>query len=202
MNRPLVVGVGGTTRQNSSSEQALRVALSHAEANGAETLAFCGADLIFPMYGAGEAGRSPQATRFIEAIRRADGVIIASPGYHGSVSGLLKNALDYLEDLRDDPAPYLDGRAVGCIVSAWGPQALGATLSALRAIIHALRGWPTPMAAAFSAVTPAFDAAGRCADEALDRQLAIVASQVVEFAEMRALRRNAAAPSALRLACA
>jgi multimeric flavodoxin WrbA len=35
-------------------------------------------------------------------LRRAHGIIVASPGYHGSMSGLVKNALDYAEDMRDD----------------------------------------------------------------------------------------------------
>lgn len=206
MTRPLIVGVGGTTRQNSSSELALRVALSHAAAAGADTMIFTGPDLNLPMYGAEDDTRTEAITRYIDAIRRADGVIIASPGYHGSLSGLLKNALDYIEDLRGEAAPYLDGRAVGCIVSAYGAQAMGTTLTAMRSIVHALRGWPTPMAAAFSAVTPVFDADGRCLDEALDQQLRTLGRQVVDFAQMRALHDDARQPGPrtsanLRVAC-
>lgn len=186
MKRPLIVGIGGTMRQNSSSELALRAALRHAAAAGAETLMFTGADLNLPMYGADDDSRTEAVTRYIAAIRRADGVIIASPGYHGSISGLLKNALDYIEDMRADEAPYLDGRAVGCIVSAYGAQAMGSTLAAMRSIVHALRGWPTPMAAAFSAVTPVFDSTGACTDPAVDNQFRIIGEQVVEFAQMRA----------------
>lgn len=211
MDRPLIVGIGGTTRQNSSSELALRAALRHAGAAGADTMIFTGSDLNLPMYGADDDSRTEAVARFIAAIRRADGVIIASPGYHGSISGLLKNALDYIEDMRTDEAPYLDGRAVGCIVSAYGAQAMGTTLSAMRSIVHALRGWPTPMAAAFSAVNPVFDSEGMCSDPVVDRQFRIIGEQVVEFAQMRAAHR--AAPKAhpsnmtllqpgLRVACA
>jgi len=57
--------------------------------------------------------------------------------YHGSLSGLIKNALDSLEPLRDDVRPYLDGRAVGCIVVADGWQACGSALASLRGIVHA-----------------------------------------------------------------
>lgn len=203
MSRPLIVGLGGTTRQNSSSELALRAALRHARAAGADTMIFAGADLHLPMYGAEDDSRTDAVNRYIDALRRADGVILASPGYHGSISGLLKNALDYIEDLRNDPAPYLDGRSVGCIVSAYGAQAMGTTLSAMRSIVHALRGWPTPMAAAFSAVTPVFDDEGRCTDAAIDNQFRMIGEQVVEFAQMRALHgaSKATAPSRLA-ACA
>ncbi len=54
----------------------------------------------------------------VDSIRQCDGLIVATPAYHGTLSGLVKNALDYLEELRDDERPYLDGRAVGCIVCA------------------------------------------------------------------------------------
>lgn len=192
MKRPLIIGIGGATRQNSSSELALRASLRHAAAAGAETLIITGPDLNLPMYGADDDSRSDGVLRYIAALRRCDGVILASPGYHGSISGLLKNALDYIEDMRADDAPYLDGRAVACIVSAYGPQAMGTTLSAMRSIIHALRGWPTPMAAAFSAVTPMFDSEGACTDPAVDNQFRIIGQQVVEFAQMRASHRAGA----------
>jgi FMN reductase len=116
--RLLIVGMGGTTRANSSSHKALHVALRAAEAAGAETTLFTGSQLQFPIYAPSEQTRTEDAKRFIDLLRRAHGLVIASPGYHGSVSGLIKNALDYIEDLRDSDPPYLDGRAVGCIACA------------------------------------------------------------------------------------
>ena len=80
----------------------------------------------------------------IDPVRAADCVVIGTPGYHGGMSGLVKNALDHLELLRDDDRPYLDGRAVGVIVTAAGWQACGTALVSVRSAIHALRGWPTP----------------------------------------------------------
>jgi FMN reductase len=121
-----------------------------------------------------------------EAIRAADGVIIATPGYHGSISGVIKNALDTLELTRDDAQPYLQGKPVGTIITADGWQAAGATLMALRAIIHALRGWPTPFGAALNAGSGLFDEAGECREAKDAWQLATVAEQVMEFAGMRA----------------
>jgi FMN reductase len=60
------------------------------------------------------------------------------------MSGLVKNAIDYLEELRNDDPPYLDGKPVACVAIANGWQAAVNTLTALRATVHALRGWPTP----------------------------------------------------------
>ena len=116
------------------------------------------------------------------AVAAADGLIIASPGYHGGISGLVKNALDYVEDLRTDARPYLDGRAVGCVATAAGWQAAGSTLQALRAVVHALRGWPTPLGVAVNSELPVWSEDGTPADPALVTQLEIVTGQVVGFA--------------------
>lgn len=144
---PLIVGIGGTNRANSSSEKALQAALKIAQLMGARTLQISGPDLLFEIYQPEDTSRSDKATTFIDALKNADGLLISTPSYHGSIPGLLKNALDYIEDLRDDERPYLDNRAVGCIICADGSQALGSTLNALRSVIHAVRAWPTPYAA-------------------------------------------------------
>jgi len=187
--RPLIVGLGGTVRPGSSSEKALICALKAAEARGAETRLLGGAFLSgLPIFDPrpGEAHAAQQ--ELADAIRAADGVIVASPGYHGSISGVIKNALDTLELTRADPQPYLTHKAVGTIITADGWQAAGTTLMALRAIIHALRGWPTPFGAALNAGAGLFDEAGDCKDQKDAWQLSTVAEQVVEFAQMRAGR--------------
>ena len=99
-----------------------------------------------PHYAPERSERTPEQAAFVEAVRRADGLIVGTPGYHGGMSGLIKNALDLLEDLRGDVRPYLEGRAVGLVVTASGWQAGGR--GAERAcvdVVHALRGWPTPL---------------------------------------------------------
>jgi FMN reductase len=182
----LVLGLGGSTRPDSSTERALRVSLAAAENEGAQTEVLAGGDLLLPPYEPDVPNRTREAGLLVEKVRRADGLIVASPGYHGLLSGLVKNALDYLEDLRDDQRPYLDGRAVGLIATATGWQATVSTLMSLRAAVHALRGWPTPMGAAVNTAGGLFDDRGECADPAARFQLELVGRQVVEFARMRA----------------
>jgi FMN reductase len=168
--RPLIVGIGGTTRTGSSSERLLRQALAAAADLGAETRAFSGEKLMFPIYGATAPGGLE--LEFVEALRRCDGVIIASPGYHGSVSGMVKNALDFAEELRGDVRPYLEGRPVGLIAAAAGWQAGCSTLQHLRSIVHALRGWPTPLGVIANSSQPQQD----CSE-----QIGLMAGQVMAF---------------------
>ena len=187
---PFVVGVGGTLRDGSSSERALQIALAEARRRGARTRIFAGTLLNFPAYDPATAMHDAAAIELIGALRRADGIIIASPSYHGAISGLIKNALDYTEDLRTDRRIYFSDRAVGTIICADGVQAMGSTLATLRAIVHALRGWPTPFSAVVNSALKPFAADGTCRDPSVARQLAFVAEQVVEFARMRLAFEN------------
>ncbi len=180
--RPLIVAIGGTARAASSTERALRHALA---AMDADTLLFCGPDLELPLYAPHQPARTPTVDRLLQALRRADGVLIASPGYHGGMSGVVKNALDYTEELRTDARPYLSGRAVGLIATAAGWQAAVATLGAMRDVVHALRGWPTPLGVCIAGTDPAFAPDGRCLSPQADLQLKTMAGEVMEFARMR-----------------
>jgi FMN reductase len=182
-NKPLVVGIGGTTRTVSSTDRALRLALLAAEEAGARTFLFGGEFLSrLPHFAPENRERNEEQNQLVEMVRKADGLIVATPGYHGGVSGLVKNALDLLEDLRDDERSYLEGRAVGCIVTAAGWQSCGSTLAALRSIVHALRGWPTPLGATINTTQGVFDAAGACTDGKVSEQLAAVGRHVSHFA--------------------
>lgn len=148
-----IVGIGGTLRPGSSSELLVRAVLGECEVLGATTEMFDGPTLAtLPHFDPAAPARCEAEQRLVEAVRGCDGLVIGSPGYHGGVSGLVKNAVDLLEDLREDRRPYFHGRAVGLIVSAAGWQAGGVTLSALRAIVHAMRGWPTPIGIAINSI--------------------------------------------------
>lgn len=186
-----IVALGGTVNRGSSTEQALRLAAAVAQAEGAEVQVFDGDYLTALPHYRGPSHDPSLAAELIEAVRRSDGLLIAAPGYHGTISGVVKNALDHLEDLARDPRPYLDGRAVGLIATAFGDQASMSTLLTMRAITHALRGWPTPMGATIRTYQGLFSPDGECLDERARGQLDLVGRQVVfgarSFAAGRAL---------------
>jgi len=84
---------------------------ARAQDAGAEVDLILSRDLMFPIYDTETPERDPRAQRFVAAVRAADALIVASPGYHGAMSGMIKNALDYLEDTNKDDRVYLDGIA-------------------------------------------------------------------------------------------
>lgn len=178
-----IVGIGGTFRPNSSSERLVRAVLDVCSAAGSETIMFDGPALArLPHFNPEHLDRSDEQQALVEAVREADGLVIGTPGYHGGYSGLVKNAIDLLEDLRGDERSYFHGRAVGLVVSAAGWQACGTTLSALRDVVHAMRGWPTPVGIGVNSVEQRiFDAEGTVADAGVARAVALQAEQVMAF---------------------
>lgn len=183
--RPLILGIGGTLRAQSTGQKALAYVLARAEERGARTELVSGQALSLPLYSPELSQRSEAVERLVALMRECDGLVICSPAYHGSISGLVKNAIDYTEDMNRDPRVYFDGLPVGCIACGAGWQATGQTLAALRAIAHALRGWPTPMGAMINSTQLVFDADGACVDAAVRFQLDTIADQVTEFALRR-----------------
>lgn len=180
---PFVVGLGGTLRANSSTERALRYCLDAVARQGGRTRMFAGPDLDLPMYAPHQLERTPGALELVGALRDADAVVVGSPGYHGAVSGLVKNALDYIEDLRGDPRVYLDNTPWGCISCAYGWQAAVGTLGQLRSIGHALRAWPTPLGVAINSADDIWNSSGDLVDESVRNQLDLLAGQVLTFAQ-------------------
>ena len=183
---PLIVGLGGSAGASSHSGALLRESLALLAAAGARTACFDGTHLAaLPIYSPYDTA-GDTAAGLVEAVRHADALVIATPGYHGGMSGLVKNALDHLEALRDDERPYLDGRAVGVVVAAAGWQSCGTALVAVRSAVHALRGWPTPFGLTVNT------AEQDTADERVRGGLEILAAQLGEFTRWRAADRDLA----------
>ena len=193
-DRPHIVIVGGTMRTGSTSERLARHCGMLLQSMGASTAVFPASELELPMYAPERATLHPVAQDFIRETQRCDGMVIASPGYHGGISGLLKNALDYIEELRTDTRPYLHGRAVGCIVTAAGWQGANSTLAALRSVVHALRGWPTPLGVAVNSTQSLGDSAGEL-NQDIAHQLGIMARQILQIAQWREGACGTPAPS-------
>jgi len=176
-----VVGIGGTLRSGSSSERLAHAVLDRCAAEGADTLMFDGPFLAqLRHYDPGATARSEAERALVEAVRGANAIVIASPGYHGGISGLVKNAIDLLEETARDDRPYFDGRPVGLIVSAAGWQGTGVTLAALRGVTHAMRGWPTPLGIAVNSIEQRpFNSDGTLTDVGIAAQVKTLADQLL-----------------------
>ncbi|MEL6163193.1 MAG: NAD(P)H-dependent oxidoreductase, partial [Cyanobacteria bacterium J06628_3] len=99
-----IVGIGGSLRSESYTYQALAIAAQRVEALGAEVELLDLREMKLPFCDGGdEYSQYPDVKRLQETVKQADGLILATPEYHGGMSGVLKNALDLMsfEELSD-----------------------------------------------------------------------------------------------------
>jgi NAD(P)H-dependent FMN reductase len=182
--RPHVVVLSGTLHPGSKVDRIAGWCARRCQ--GATTSVFTGTELEFPFYRPASGERGAAVVEFLAELAAADGVVLVSPAYHGAPSGLLKNALDYLNDLAGGPRPFLDGRAIGCVAVAGGEQGAASTLAALRSIGHALRGWPTPLGITLAGELAAVHPSGEPLHRQPAQQLQIMLDQVVTLARIGA----------------
>jgi len=180
--RAKIVGLGGSFATVSKSLVALRVAAAAAEEQGADVRIFEVRELDLPFY---ESGRepTPQASVFADAVYEANGLLLSSPMYHGTISGSFKNALDWLELLGRREPPYLTNKIVGLISTASGVQGLQA-VNTLEYVVRALRGWAIPLVIPINQ-RQAFDGDGRIVDERVDAQLRALGREVAAMCLVR-----------------
>jgi NAD(P)H-dependent FMN reductase len=129
-----VLGVAGSTRQSSYSTQALKIALEHAKKHGAEVRLLELNRTVLPLYNP-SAPASKEVEHAAEAIAWADAFILASPDYHGSMSGALKNFLDHFYE-------EFAGKVFGYIVAS---HEKGLTvMDQMRTAVRQCYGWSMP----------------------------------------------------------
>jgi FMN reductase len=129
-----VLGVAGSIRQGSYSTRSLKIALEYAKKQGAEVRLVDLNTVVLPLYDP-SAPASKEVEHTTEAIAWADAVILASPDYHGSMSGALKNFLDYFYE-------EFAGKVFGYIVAS---HEKGLTvMEQMRTAVRQCYGWSLP----------------------------------------------------------
>ncbi|MFW9265035.1 NADPH-dependent FMN reductase [Nostoc sp. CALU 546] len=169
-----IIGIGGSLRSNSYTQLALQVAMQRVEALGAEVeildlrqlqLPFCTGAKEYPEY--------PDVLRLQNTFSQADGFILATPEYHGGVSGVLKNALDLMsfDQLSDKVAGF---------ISVLGGQSNSNALNELRLITRWVHCWAIPEQIAIGQAWSAFSPEGKLLDEKLSQRFDQFAQSLVD----------------------
>lgn len=180
-----VVGVGGTLREGSTSLGALRRSLAASGESGAEVELLDLNELKLPMY----EPRKPLAEygddvgRLVDALRGADALLVSTAAYHGTLAGVTKNALDYVQFLGKEEHPYFDGKVVGLITTAGGEQAAANANAAMVHVVHALRGIVAPLMVGVTKARQRTDDTGEITDGTYGRRLDDLGRLVVDLAQ-------------------
>lgn len=83
------------------------------------------------------------AQKFADAFTQSDVQIWLSPLYHGGMTGVMKNALDWLELTATNEPAYLTGKVIGLTCWSGGNQAMQG-IQSMDNVVKALRGWSLP----------------------------------------------------------
>jgi FMN reductase len=174
-----IAGLGGSIARESRSRTALQIALEGAAAAGARTRLLDLHELDLPMFNPDD---DPSATvgELLDASHAADGMLWSSPLYQGTISGALKNALDWLRLLEDREPPFLHDKVVGLLSTAGGTQGLQA-INTMEFATRALRAWAVPYVVPVASAARVF-ASGQISDQAVDGQLRMLGQEVVRVA--------------------
>ena len=160
-----LVGIAGSLREDSYSHQALAIAARTAQALGAEVTILDLREMSLPFCdGGSDYDGYPDVAKLRQTVKEADGLILVTPEYHGSVSGVLKNALDLMS------FEHLDSKVVGAI-SILGGQANSNALNDLRKIARWVHAWVIPEQVAIGQAWQAFNEDGKLVDAKLAERL-------------------------------
>ena len=186
-----ILGLGGSLRPGSVTALALRIALAGAQQAGARTVLIDLATIPLPLFnGTYELdGYTPERrdaiVTLLNATREAQGFIFASPTYHNTISGSLKNALDFMELLKDDHPPRLEGKVVGILSVQLGTSGTGNnTLTTMLLAARAMRAWVAPTMVAVPDSRSTFNAEGQPRDPTLMKRLHMLGAEVARASAM------------------
>lgn len=173
-----IVGLCGSLRAGSHSRKALEIALRAAAEAGAETILFDPAERPLPFCeGPATPPEAANQAEWSRLVKQADGLILSTPEYHGSFSGVMKNALDLVG------IGEMEDKVCGLIsVLGGGPQANA--LSHLRVVCRQVHAWVIPHQAAIGSAYRMFDGDGALKDEKLQRRVERVGTDVVKYARL------------------
>ena len=174
-----IVGISGSLRAGSYTRRAVEIALQGAAEAGAETrlINLKDYDLIF-RDGKDEANYPPGVFRLRADVKRADGVILGTPEYHGGLSGVLKNALDLMG------FEEFEGKMIGLVGVSGGRMGAHDALNTLRNVGRALHAWVIPEQASIPEAWKVFTDDGKITDPQLEARLKEVGSQLARFARL------------------
>ncbi len=166
-----VLGVSGSLRAHSRSSRALKLALESAKLRGAESQLLDLRELGLPLYSPDREEGSAAEDALGKDMEWADAIILASPDYHGSMSGAMKNFLDYNWE-------ECAGKLFGYICSS---HEKGLTvMDQMRTVVRQCYGWSMPYGVSFDGDAD-FDKNGVVTNQRVEDRLKMMARDLVAY---------------------
>jgi FMN reductase len=175
-----ITGVCGSLSADGATRKALEIALKGAAEYNAETALLELRDFNLVFYGSVPQDEyPPDVLQLRQALRDSQGIILATPEYHGSLTGALKNMLD-LMSIED-----FETKIIGLVGVAGGDIGAINSLNTMKTICRNLHCWVLPQEVSIANSAQTFDDDGTVKNPAIEERLLNVGRQVVKFASVQ-----------------
>lgn len=185
-DKPSILAFSGSTRRDSYNTKLAWIAAQGAERAGAAVTLINLRDYPMPLYdGDYELAEGiPETAMALKQLFFAhQGLLLASPEYNSSFSGMLKNAIDWLSRRSEGEAPLacFKGKVVGLMSAS--PSALGGLrgLVPIRAMLNNIGCLVLPEQVTVPAADKAFDSEGRLKEAAMQSRIEEIGAAVAEI---------------------
>ncbi len=173
-----VVGISGSLRVGSYTTMAMVVALKGAEQEGAKTHLINLNDYDLKFCDGGDEEPTGDVLKLQKLVGSARGIILGTPEYHGSYSGVLKNAMDLMG------FDEFEGKMVGLLGVSGGMMGGFNAMNELRTVGRTLHSWVIPSQVAIPNAASVFDKSGNITDEKIQGRLMKLGQQVASFSKL------------------
>ena len=168
-----ILGVASSMRESSYSTRVLKLTLEKAEKRGAEIKLLNLRELQLPMYHP-EQNNSPELDKATEYVQWTDAFVLASPDYHGSMSGVMKNFLDFFWS-------EFAGKTFGYICAS---HEKGLTvMDQMRTAVRQCYGWSMPYGISINSDQD-FDDSGKLTNEDILSRIETVSRDLVVYGNL------------------
>ena len=169
-----IMGICGTYGLDSANGRMLEIMFEHCRELGAECITWNNAESPLPLVGAGGSWDDVNVKAFQELASSSDAFVLSSPEYHGPMSGVMKNSLDWLYSKHTSGKPF-------SLMCTLGGQASNNTLNHMRIAARWIHGWVTPEQVAVPNIKEAFDEDGNILDDNISARVEGMAKSLVDI---------------------
>ena len=176
------MGICGTYGLDSANGRMLEIMFEYCRELGAECIIWDNAELPLPLVGAEGSWDDENVKAILEFATSSHQLVMSSPEYHGTMSGVMKNSLDWLYSKHTSGKPF-------SLMCTLGGQASNNTLNHMRIAARWIHGWVTPEQVAVPHIKEAFDDNGNLIDEKIAERVEGMAKSLVDIASYLKSRR-------------
>ncbi len=175
-----ITGVCGSLSADGATRKALVIALKGAAEHNVETTLLELRDFNLVFYGSVPQDEyPPDVIRLRQALKDSQGIILATPEYHGSLTGALKNMLDLMS------IEEFETKIIGLVGVAGGHIGAIHSLNTMKTICRNLHCWVLPQEVSIANSSQVFNDDGTVKDPETEERLLNVGRQLVKFASVQ-----------------